>query len=202
MSRLRHLSFLRSAVFCIFPLGAVGFFAYADTTPQAQAPKTIEPPDAKTAFTVVLCDPESPVETLFKIPKNFVDLGNTPSDVVTYALPKTSLQVTVTYTLYKELTYTNGYPTRKTLSRIAVEKPIAIASLTEPDGLHTYRVVANKSLRNIWHDYSFSVTVGSSGILAAFDQDVADQTIPAAMNFIELPFRIAGLASTGGLVPK
>ena len=120
-----------------------------------------------------------------------------PNHGIVYALPETRLKVTVTYTVRKEVTVSNGIPV-STSRNILIAKPVTLDPVLAPDPLNRFVLTGDKLTKDCRLDSSFTFAVDDNQLLTSVSAEATDQTAAAIGSFVSAGISIAKLVAAAG----
>ena len=116
---------------------------------------------------------------------------NESNSGVVYSLPKTRLQVTVTYTIRSTTNRENGVPTQNT-KEVIIAKPVVIQPLLVSDPNNIFVLSGENLVKDARLDASFKFQVYENQLLAGVTSEAQDKS----------PEILQGLVSTGISIAK
>jgi len=117
-----------------------------------------------------------------------------------YSLPKTQLQVTITYTIRSKTKLQNGVPVLNTKS-IVISKPVVIQPLLVSDTNNTFVLSGEKLVKDARLDASFKFQVNDNQLLAGVTSEALDKSPEILQGLVSSGISIAKMIAVAGEMP-
>jgi hypothetical protein len=123
--------------------------------------------------------------------------SNVANEGIVYSLPKTRLQVTITYTIRSTTQLKNGVPGLST-KKVLISKPVEIKPLLVPDTDNTFVISGENLVKDSRLDASFNFQVTENQLLAAVSSEARDKSPEIIQGLVGSGIAIAKMAATAG----
>lgn len=119
-----------------------------------------------------------------------------------YALPRTQLSVTVTYTLNKSVQLKNGLPVGNPVYTLTVDKPAVVTPQLIPDAGNTFIISGDGLAKDGRLDASFKFAVDDNQLLTSVSADLTDKTPQVIQSLVGSAISYAKWAAVAGTAVK
>jgi hypothetical protein len=120
-----------------------------------------------------------------------------PTKGVVYALPKTRLKVTVTYTVSTTTIYSNGVKSIA-VPAVSIRAPVVVEALLVGDRDNMFVAKGDKLIDAATLDTTFKITLGSEQLLTGVSADTSDKSGEVLKNIVGSAISVAKILAVAG----